>query len=66
METESGITLQVREGLHEAQAGELEDRSDLESHRMFAKVFHTWHTGDLSARIPGGSRATTSSNATCP
>lgn len=54
VETESGITLQVRAGLHEAQAGELEDRSDLESHRMFAKVFHTWHTGDLSARIPGG------------
>ncbi|PTR22509.1 putative phosphoglycerate mutase [Rhodococcus sp. OK519] len=54
VETESGIALQVRAGLHEAQAGELEDRSDLESHKMFAKVFHTWHTGDLSARIPGG------------
>ncbi|MDH6282228.1 histidine phosphatase family protein [Prescottella agglutinans] len=54
VETASGIALQVREGLHEAQAGELEDRSDLESHKMFAKVFHTWHAGDLSARIPGG------------
>ncbi|WP_137722768.1 histidine phosphatase family protein [Prescottella subtropica] len=54
VETASGIALQVREGLHEAQAGELEDRSDLESHKMFAKVFHTWHTGDLSARMPGG------------
>ncbi|MGF7124856.1 histidine phosphatase family protein [Rhodococcus sp. BE178] len=54
VETASGITLQVREGLHEAQAGELEDRSDIESHKMFAKVFHTWHAGDLSARIPGG------------
>ncbi|CAM3140535.1 histidine phosphatase family protein [Prescottella defluvii] len=54
VETASGIALQVREGLHEAQAGELEDRSDIESHKMFAKVFHTWHAGDLSARIPGG------------
>lgn len=54
VETASGIAVQVREGLHEAQAGELEDRSDLESHKMFAKVFHTWHAGDLSARIPGG------------
>ncbi|QBJ96670.1 histidine phosphatase family protein [Rhodococcus sp. ABRD24] len=54
VELASGITLQVREGLHEAQAGELEDRSDIESHKMFAKVFHTWHAGDLSARIPGG------------
>jgi len=54
VETASGLTLQVREGLHEAQAGELEDRSDVESHKMFAKVFHTWHAGDLSARMPGG------------
>lgn len=54
VETASGTALQVREGLHEAQAGELEDRSDLESHKMFAKVFHTWHAGDLSVRMPGG------------
>lgn len=54
VERASGVALEVREGLHEAQAGELEDRSDLESHKMFAKVFHTWHAGDLSARIPGG------------
>ncbi|RVW02256.1 histidine phosphatase family protein [Rhodococcus spongiicola] len=54
VEAAAGIGLQVRDGLHEAQAGELEDRSDIDSHRMFAKVFHTWHEGDLSARIPGG------------
>lgn len=54
VELASGIAVQVREGLHEAQAGELEDRSDEESHKMFMKVFHAWHTGDMHARVPGG------------
>lgn len=44
----------VREGVHEVQVGELEDRSDEESHRLFMKVFEEWHHGDLRARVPGG------------
>ncbi|WP_037176946.1 histidine phosphatase family protein [Rhodococcus sp. UNC363MFTsu5.1] len=54
VERESGITAQVREGIHEAQAGELEDRSDRESHELFMKVYHSWHAGDLGVRVPGG------------
>ncbi|MFC9786855.1 histidine phosphatase family protein [Rhodococcus sp. NPDC127528] len=54
VELASGITVQVREGIHEAQAGELEDRSDRASHELFARVFHSWHAGELGARIPGG------------
>src|SRR5690606_35002508 len=36
----------IREGVHEVQVGELEDRSDEESHRLFMKVFEEWHHGD--------------------
>lgn len=54
VERASGVAVQVREGIHEAQAGDLEDRADRASHELFAKVFHAWHAGDLAARIPGG------------
>ncbi|MFD4181752.1 histidine phosphatase family protein [Rhodococcus sp. NPDC058514] len=54
VELESGVAVQVREGIHEAQAGELEDRSDRASHELFMRVFHSWHTGDLGVRVPGG------------
>ncbi|AOW95163.1 phosphoglycerate kinase [Rhodococcus sp. WMMA185] len=52
-----GITIDVREGLHEAQAGELENRSDEESHKLWMKTFHLWHNGDRNARVPGGESA---------
>lgn len=42
------------DGVHEVQAGELEDRSDRESHEVFQDIMHRWHAGDLDARIPGG------------
>lgn len=54
IEHASGLVVQVREGIHEAQAGELEDRADRASHELFAEVFHSWHVGELGARIPGG------------
>ncbi|WP_072691376.1 histidine phosphatase family protein [Rhodococcus marinonascens] len=57
VEIASGIVVQVQDGLHEVQAGELEDRSDEESHKLFMKTFHLWHTGVLDARIPGGESA---------
>ncbi|EOM76244.1 histidine phosphatase family protein [Rhodococcus rhodnii] len=50
----AGLSLQVRPGLHETQVGHLEDRSDEESHHLFAKTYSEWHTGDLKARMPGG------------
>ena len=54
VETATGVELQVRDGLHEAQAGDLEDRTDQEAHETFKKVFHSWHIGDLAVRVPGG------------
>lgn len=54
IERASGIVVQVREGIHEAQAGDLEDRSDRASHETYASVFHSWHAGELGARMPGG------------
>ncbi|AZZ80335.1 MULTISPECIES: histidine phosphatase family protein [Gordonia] len=42
------------DGVHEVQAGELEDRSDREAHHVFHDVMEKWHAGDLDVRIPGG------------
>lgn len=54
VESASGVMADVRDDLHEVQAGELEDRTDRESHELFTKTFHLWHTGDLGAHVPGG------------
>lgn len=54
VELAAGVPTVVREGLHEVQVGELEDRSDEESHALFMKVYESWHTGDLRDRVPGG------------
>ncbi len=42
------------EGLHEVQAGDLEDRSDDEAIAEFNIVYQRWHRGDLDAAMPGG------------
>ncbi|MHC3004863.1 histidine phosphatase family protein [Gordonia metallireducens] len=42
------------DGVHEVQAGELEDRSDRGAHDVFHDVMEKWHAGDLDVRIPGG------------
>lgn len=54
VEQAAGVSLDVRDGLHEVQAGDLEDRTDEAAHRLFMETFHHWHTGNLGARIPGG------------
>lgn len=46
--------LEVVEGLHEVQAGDLEGRSDEDAHKVFVEVFRHWYKGDLDERIPGG------------
>ncbi|MFE0748469.1 histidine phosphatase family protein [Gordonia sp. NPDC058843] len=46
------------DGVHEVQAGDLEDRADRESHEVFQGIMHRWHDGDLDARIPGGESLT--------
>ncbi|NLV79355.1 MAG: histidine phosphatase family protein [Rhodococcus sp.] len=52
-----GLHADAREGLHEVQVGELENRSDEESHKLFMKVYESWHAGDLRSRVPGGESA---------
>lgn len=54
IEAATGVPVEALDGLHEAQAGQLENRSDEASHELFKKVFHAWHLGDLSARTEGG------------
>lgn len=58
IESATGIELFTLDGLHEAQAGEFEGRSDDEAHDRFKAVFQAWHTGDPSAHLPGGESGT--------
>lgn len=48
------ISHTVLEGLHEVQAGDLEDRSDHEAHHTFHSIYTQWHIGLLDQQIPGG------------
>ncbi|MEU8895140.1 histidine phosphatase family protein [Nocardia sp. NPDC048505] len=50
----TGSAAQVLEGVHEVQVGELEGRHDSPSHERFLDVYHAWHEGELSLRVPGG------------
>ena len=45
------------EGIHEVQAGELEDRSDETAHDEFNDVYRRWHGGELDLAVPGGETA---------
>ncbi|MFC9893163.1 histidine phosphatase family protein [Nocardia sp. NPDC127579] len=54
IEAATGVPAEVLEGVHEVQVGELEGRSDRESHDAFLAVYHAWHEGDLTRRVPGG------------
>ena len=42
------------DGVHEVQAGELEDRDDDAAIAEFNTVYQRWHEGDLNAAMPGG------------
>jgi broad specificity phosphatase PhoE len=48
------LEIQVRRGLHEIEAGELEARTDHESVRTYLETVFQWGFGNLDARIPGG------------
>jgi broad specificity phosphatase PhoE len=51
---EVGLDAREFEGLHEAQVGELEDRTDDEAIAEFETVYQRWHEGDLNVPMPGG------------
>lgn len=42
------------EGIHEVQAGELENRDDDEAIAAFNTVYQRWHEGELDVAMPGG------------
>jgi broad specificity phosphatase PhoE len=52
----SETTLPPKEvdGIHEVQAGDLENRSDDEAIAEFNTVYQRWHEGDLGVAMPGG------------
>ncbi|WP_282946022.1 histidine phosphatase family protein [Cellulomonas endometrii] len=49
-----GLDVQVREGLREILAGDLEMRTDRGSVEQYLGTMVAWATGDLDARMPGG------------
>lgn len=50
----SELDLRVLPGLHETDAGALEDREDREAHEEFIRVYGAWHEGALDERMPDG------------
>lgn len=51
---ELGLNPAPLEGIHEVQAGDLEDRSDDDAIAQYRAVYRRWHEGDLDAAMPGG------------
>ncbi|NYE95421.1 putative phosphoglycerate mutase [Psychromicrobium silvestre] len=49
-----GLDLQVREGLREISAGDLELAGDLPSIKSYLKVVYAWLLGERELRMPGG------------
>ena len=50
-----GLSVEVQEGLHEIEAGELERRSDWPSVQRYLEVISAWGLGELDVTMPGGS-----------
>ncbi|MFJ7996307.1 histidine phosphatase family protein [Streptomyces sp. NPDC096310] len=49
-----GLEIQVRAGIRELSAGELEMRGDEESIRRYLTTAFAWSAGDVELRMPGG------------
>ncbi|MBF6135973.1 histidine phosphatase family protein [Nocardia otitidiscaviarum] len=54
IEEATGVGLEVLADLQEVQLGELEGSNSPAAHLIFQGIYHKWHAGDLSARVPGG------------
>jgi broad specificity phosphatase PhoE len=52
-----GLSAVELDGIHEVQAGDLEDRNDDEAHEEFNAIYRLWQRGDLEVPIPGGETA---------
>jgi broad specificity phosphatase PhoE len=49
-----GLTVQVRDGLREITAGDLEMRNDDEAIKLYLATAFAWAAGDVERRMPGG------------
>ena len=49
-----GVDPEVLPGIHEVQAGDLEDRSDDDAHGIFKEVLDAWYGGAPDTTLPGG------------
>jgi probable phosphoglycerate mutase len=49
-----GLSVEVLDGVHEVQVGDLEGLSDEESLKTFTTVFIGWTLGELDVPMPGG------------
>jgi probable phosphoglycerate mutase len=49
-----GVTPVELEGLHEVQAGDLENRDDDAAHEEFNAIYRLWQEGDYDVALPGG------------
>jgi broad specificity phosphatase PhoE len=51
---QAGLPVTVIEGIHEIEAGDLEDRGDHEAMAAYALPMQVWAQGDFTAAVPGG------------
>ena len=51
---EFAIAASEVDGIHEVQAGDLENRSDDDAIAEFNTVYQRWHEGELDLAVPGG------------
>ncbi|WP_330251351.1 histidine phosphatase family protein [Nocardia sp. NBC_00565] len=54
IEAATGVPVEVLEGVHEVQVGEMEGQHSEAAHARFQRIYRAWHEGDLSVRVPGG------------
>jgi probable phosphoglycerate mutase len=52
-----GLAVDVVDGVHEVDCGDLEGRADPQARARFDAVYAAWWSGDLDARLPGGESA---------
>jgi probable phosphoglycerate mutase len=52
-----GLPVQVVDGVHEVDLGDMEGRSDTAALAAFDQVYRAWWRGDLGAHMPGGESA---------
>jgi probable phosphoglycerate mutase len=55
--TQLRLSAQEFDGIHEVQAGELENRNDDDAVAEFNAIYQRWHQGELAIPMPGGESA---------